>query len=201
MFHIVLDRLDKARAALRIFVLSPGALGLAGFAVVVPVAFGGILADSILVIETDVEPDRRVERAMLVDAKPRQLFVKRFSIFLAEVSVRDAPISNRPAHAMDQLPNRRFALGGVLFAVEIFGNDHLRRKDRPGLRNLNVLLFKNDLVILVGDFSGPAFPFDLIEGLNFWVAKDSLDAKTRFHGSTCQSLPGKRRRATAVSCG
>jgi hypothetical protein len=76
MFHVVLDGLDEARAALRIFVLGFGALGLAGLAVVKPVALAGVFADAVLVIQADVEPHRRIERAVLVQAQPGQLVVK-----------------------------------------------------------------------------------------------------------------------------
>src|SRR6185312_15003999 len=51
VFHVVLHGLDEARAALRIFVLRRGALGLLGLAVEEPVALAGILADAIFVIE------------------------------------------------------------------------------------------------------------------------------------------------------
>jgi hypothetical protein len=37
-FHVVIDRLDEAGAALRIFVLGARALGLAGLAIVEPIA-------------------------------------------------------------------------------------------------------------------------------------------------------------------
>ena len=67
-FHVVVHRLDEAGAALRIFVLCMGALGLAGLAVVKPVALAGIFADAVLVEKPDVEPDRRIEGAVLVHA-------------------------------------------------------------------------------------------------------------------------------------
>ena len=38
VFHVVVDRLNEAGAALRIFVLGGGAFGLAGLAIVKPVA-------------------------------------------------------------------------------------------------------------------------------------------------------------------
>src|SRR2546429_467228 len=73
VFHVVFDRLDEAGAALRIFVLGGGPFGFAGLAVVIPVAFGRSFADAVLMIKADVEPDRRVERAVLVNAEPGQL--------------------------------------------------------------------------------------------------------------------------------
>ena len=66
-FHVVFDRLDEARAALRIFVLGAGAFSFVGLGIEKPVALGGVLADAVLVIEADVEPNRRVECAVLIN--------------------------------------------------------------------------------------------------------------------------------------
>ena len=58
-FHVVFDGLDEARAALRVFILGLGAFGGVGLGIIKPVAFGGVLADAVLVVKTnvDVEPD------------------------------------------------------------------------------------------------------------------------------------------------
>src|SRR5206468_3098510 len=52
--HVVLDRLDETGATLWVFILGPGALGLAGLAVVKPVASAGLTADAILMIKADI---------------------------------------------------------------------------------------------------------------------------------------------------
>ena len=56
--HVVIDGLDEAGAALGIFVLRGGALGLARLAIEEVVALAAFAADAVLVIEADVEPDR-----------------------------------------------------------------------------------------------------------------------------------------------
>lgn len=56
-FHVILDGLDEAGAALGIFMLSLGAFGDAGGAVVEPVTARGVFADAVLSVETDIEPD------------------------------------------------------------------------------------------------------------------------------------------------
>ena len=180
-FHVVLDRLDEARAALRIFVLGLGALGLAGLAVEKPVALAGIFADAVFVIQTDIEPHRRIERAVLVHAQPGQFLVKNFAVRLAEIAVRNAPVRNRPRNAMDELAHGRFALGGVLFAVKIFRHDDFRGEHRPRLRHLDIFLLENHLAGVVGDFGGALVPFDLVERFDFGVAEHALDAQ-RFFG-------------------
>ena len=120
VFHVVLDRLDEAGAALRILVLRRSAFSLARLAVVIPVPFGGVFADSILMVEADVEPDRRVERSILIDAQPGQLVAKNVAIRLAEVSIFGTPVGYGPADAVNELLHRCFALRGVLLTIIIF---------------------------------------------------------------------------------
>ena len=120
VFHVVLDRLDEARAALWIFVLRRSTLSFAGCAVVKPVAFAGFFADAVFMKQSDIEPNRRIERAELVHAEPGQFIVKNLAVFFAEIAVGNSPIRNRPRNAMNQLTNRSFALGSVLLAVKIF---------------------------------------------------------------------------------
>ena len=78
--------------------------------------------------QADVEPDWRIERAVLVDAEPSQLFVEDFPVILAEIAVRHAPVGDRARHTMNELLDRCFAFERVLLAVEILGNNHLGRE-------------------------------------------------------------------------
>src|ERR1019366_3820982 len=55
--HVVLHRLDEAGAALRILILRFRPLRPAGSGIAKPVAAAGRIADVILVIQPDVEPD------------------------------------------------------------------------------------------------------------------------------------------------
>ncbi len=71
-------------------------------------------------IQTDVEPHRRIERAVLVQAQPGQFFVKNFPVRLAEITVRDAPVRNGARDAVDELAHGSFALGSMLLTVKIF---------------------------------------------------------------------------------
>ena len=130
-FHVVFDGLDEARAALGIFVLSAGALGFVGLGIEKPITLGGIFADSVLMIEADVEPDGGIECAVLIHGQPSQLVEKYFAIRFGEITILDAPVGNGAGDAMDELAHGGFALRSVLFAVEIFRHDNLRREHRP----------------------------------------------------------------------
>ena len=89
-----------------------------------PVAAGGIVAHAILVVKSHVEPNRRVEGAILVDAQEDQFVVKDLAVFLGKIAVLDTPVCDGAADPMDQL-----AHGGsrsrVLLAIEVLGDDHL----------------------------------------------------------------------------
>jgi hypothetical protein len=81
-----------------------GALGLAGLAVEEVVAPAALAADAVLVVEADVEPDGRVEGAVLVDAEPGQVVVEDLGVLLGlEVAVLDAPIGDGAGDAVDEL--------------------------------------------------------------------------------------------------
>ena len=99
--HVIVDRLNEAGAALRKFVLRRGALRLAKRLGVMPVAFGRRAACAVLVVQTNVEPDRRVERGVLVQAQPGEFLVKNFPVFFVEVTILDSPVRDGPGDAMD----------------------------------------------------------------------------------------------------
>ena len=176
-FHVILDGLDEAGAALGIFVLGGATLGFARLAIVEPVAAAGIFPDAVLMVEADVEPHRRVECAVLIHAEPRQFIVENLAVRLAEVAVLHAPVCNRAADAMNELADRHFPLGRVLFAVKIFGNDDLCREHRPRARHFDVFLFEDDFAGVVSDLGRAPFPFDLVERRDFRVAEDAIDPK------------------------
>jgi hypothetical protein len=180
--HVVIHGLNEARAALRIFVLSAGAFGFAGLAIVKPIAPSGLLADTVLGVEADVEPDRRIKRAILIHAQPNQLLVKDFTFRLVEIAVTHTPISNRAADALNQLADGSLTLAGVLFAVEIFGHNDFRGEQGPGLGHFDVFLFENDLAGIISDFGGAHFPFDLVKWFDRWAAKNSIHGE-RFLGA------------------
>ncbi len=106
--HRVVDREDEARGALR------------------------------LLLEADVEPDRRVERGELVDEDRLQLVLERLRLVLGrEVAAVAAPRADRVDDAADHLLDRALALRARHAAAEVLLRDDVRRGLRPELRELD----------------------------------------------------------------
>ncbi len=131
--HRVVDREDEARAALR------------------------------LLLEADVEPDRRVEGGELVDEDRLQLGLERLGLLLGgEVAALAAPAADRVDDAADHLLHARLALGRAHAAAEVLLRDDVRRRLAPELRELDVLLLE-DGAVLAGDVGVADLPLDLVE--------------------------------------
>ena len=103
------------------------AFGLAGLAIVEIISEPCPAADAVLMMQTNVEPDRRIESTMLVQAKPGQLVVKSFRrLRVREISIGNTPIGDGSRDAMHELTHRSFPaalmrirpVGDV--AIEIF---------------------------------------------------------------------------------
>ena len=76
----------------------------------VPPPVVGRPGDPVSVEQADVEPDRRVERPVLIQAERRQLVVESFGVLGGgEVAVFFAPVGDRPGHAVNQLADRVLA--------------------------------------------------------------------------------------------
>src|SRR5439155_16050161 len=106
--HRVLDREDETRTALR------------------------------LLLEPNVEPDRAVERGVLVDEDRLQLGLEGFGVLVVgEVATLLAPRDGRVDDAADHLPHARLALGGGEPAADVLLRDDVRRRLRPDLRELD----------------------------------------------------------------
>ena len=158
-----------------------GALRFAGLAIEKVIPGPGVLPDAVLMIQADVEPDRAVESAMLIRAKPGQLVIKNLRGFrVGEIAIRQAAIGDRAGDPMNQLPHRRFAAAGVRVgpvgdvAVEIFRDGDLGRQRAPAFRHLDVFLLEDDLAAVIRDLRRAAVPFELIERRNLGVAENPL---------------------------
>jgi hypothetical protein len=200
--------LDKAGAPLRIFVLRRRALSLSGRAVVEIISRPAIPAHAVLVMQTDVEPDRRIERAMLVHAKPGQLVVENFRLLrIGKITIRDPPVRDRPRDAVHQLLHRTFApafarISPIRYvAIKIFRDRDLGRQSAPALGHLDVLLFEDHPAAIVGDFRRAPLPVDLVEGRRLRVAKHALEAQSLALLFTDTIFHSKRRFARAVQRG
>ena len=185
VFHRVLDALDEAGAALRILVGVVGHHHVAGGLVPAPVARGALHA--VLVVQADVEPDRRIERAVLVDAEPGQVAVEVLAVGLrAEVAVADAPIGDRARHAVDELLDGVLPLRRVDLAVEVLAHDDVRRQLAPGGRNLTGGLLEEDLAVLPLDRRGAELPF---RGVERAVDVDRTERRAHVEGRPTRRRP------------
>ena len=131
--HRVLDREDEAGRALR------------------------------LLLEADVEPDRRVERGVLVDQDRLQLGLEGVGLLVGrEVAALAAPAADRVDDAADHLLDGALALGRGHAAAEVLLRDDVGRGLRPELRELDVLLLERRAV-LARDVRVAELPLDLLE--------------------------------------
>ena len=176
VFHVVAHALDEAGRALRklirIFRLIDGLRDR----VPMPIALRALHA--VLMKKADVEPDRAVERPVLMQAEPGQLAVESFAIFGGgEIAVVQAPIGDRAAHAVNDLADAVLALGRVVLAVEIFADDDVRGELAPGLGDFDVRLLEEHVARFLLDRGGAiGIPFDRVERIgDVGGAKDRLD--------------------------
>jgi hypothetical protein len=96
-FHRVVDAEDEARAALRVL------------------------------LEADVEPDRRVERRHLVEKDVAELGLEGVAVLRrGEVAARPPPIGDRARDAADHLLDRALARRRVELAAEVLLADDVR---------------------------------------------------------------------------
>ncbi len=198
--HVVPHRLDEAGAALRVFVLGFCPLRLPGPGIAEPIAAARGVADVILVIEPDVEPNRGVKRPVLIQAEPGQFVIEHFTAGFGEVSVLNTPIRNRAADAVDELAHGSLPLRHALLAVKVLRDDHLGGELRPIFRHLHIVLFENDFPCIVGDFGDPPLPFDLVKWMGSRIAECPLDTQCLLRRRSFASRSmrrGDRRRATA----
>ena len=175
VFHVVLHRLNEAGAALRIFVLSGRPSRLVCASIVKPIALRRVLSHAVLMPESDVEPNWRIKSAVLMQTKPAQLRVKHLAFLLAEITVVNTPIRNRPTHSMNHLADRTLSPGSSLLAVKILGNHHLRRQQRPRLWHIDVVLSENRAAALIRDFHASLLPIHRIKGILPLFAENSLN--------------------------
>ncbi len=136
-------------------------------------------------VEANVEPDRRVECAVLIRAKPRQLVIKSFrDLGVSEITIGDTPVGDRASDAVNQLADGGFSstlawIGSVRdVTVKVFRDRDLGRERTPAFRYLDVLLFENDFAAVIRDLRSATLPFDLIEWLDFPVAENALKPET-----------------------
>ena len=140
-------------------------------------------------MQPDVEPYRRVERAVLIQAQPRKFFIKNLAVLFTEVTILDAPVGNGTGHSVDQLPDRSLALWHTLLTKKIFRDHHLGRELRPALGHLDIFLLENNVAAFVGNLRHAPVPLDLVEGIALGIAEHPLDPDARSFFALGQAAP------------
>src|SRR5690606_22415657 len=155
ILHAVLDALDEAGAGLWKMVLSRCTSSARLIGTPMPVPLLAALANSVLVVESDVEPDRRVEGTVLVKAEPGEVVVKGFRAGgVPQVAVFETPVGDGAGDPVDELPDRVLSaprpwIGAEpRIAIEVFRNHDLGREFAPVFGHFDSLLTENNLAFV-----------------------------------------------------
>src|ERR1700722_8449397 len=166
-------------------ILSRRSLSLTSRPVVIKVTLAAAFPDAVLLIKSNIEPDRTIERSMLVHAEPGQFIVESLRRLCAsEIPILQPPVRDGSRHPMHQLSNR--VLSASLervrpvrdISIKVLRDRNLGRQRTPRLRYLHILLPKNDLATVVSDFRRPSFPFDVIQRSLSFGTEDSLKGQS-----------------------
>ena len=131
-----------------------------------------------LLLDADVEPDRRVEAHLLVDQEVGQLRLERGEVLVrGEVAVGLRPGRDGVDDAVDELPDAVLPLGRADVAAEVLADDDVRRELAPGGRDLDVLLLEDGLAGLAGDAGGAVLPGDLVVRVDAGAGPPALEGE------------------------
>src|SRR6185436_18780238 len=115
----------------------------------------------------DVEPDRRVERHLLVHEQVRELRLEGLGLArIGEVALLVAPPADLLDDPVEQLADAGLAPRRAQLAAEVLRRDDVGRKLRPGLRDLDVVLLEDLLAALALDPRGAPLPGHLVVGVD-----------------------------------
>jgi hypothetical protein len=156
----------------------------------VPIALGAF--DAVLMVKAHVEPDWRIERAVLMNTEPGQLAVEPLAVFCGgEVTVFHAPVGNCPRYTMDKLPDALLALGRAVFAVKIFADDDVCRQLAPVFGHFAIGLLEENFACFSLDNGGSLVPLDRLERIGDIVrAKDLVNSQTARAKMSCTFTAG-----------
>ena len=136
-----------------------------------------------LLLDADVEPDRRVEAGVLVEKDVLELGVEGLGVLLVgEVAVAAPPAGDGVDHAADELADAALAVGRAELAAEVLGDHHVGRRLRPELGHLDVLLLEDLLPLLVRDHGIAQLPLDGVEGVHPGRRVVALEVQTPRRG-------------------
>ena len=129
-----------------------------------------------LLLDADVEPDRRVEAHLLVDQQMGQLGLERGEVLVrGEVAVGLRPGRDGGDDAVDQLPDAVLPLRRADVAAEVLADHDVRGELAPEDRDLDVLLLEDGLAGLRGDAGRAVLPGDLVVGMDAGAGPPALE--------------------------
>src|SRR5207247_10461090 len=115
---------------------------------------------SVLVVQTHVEPNRRVEGPKLLKTQPGEFVVESFAIrSRREIPIPDSPLRDRSCDAMDMLTHAMLTFGRAVFPVKILAGHYVGCKLTPELRDFTILLLKDGSALLIPNRCAAAIPF------------------------------------------
>src|SRR5690606_25671131 len=127
----------------------------------------------------DVEPDRGVEREVLVHEEPGDLVLEDLGVGVGgEVAVLLAGVGVGLDHAVDELLEAPLTRVGADRTPEVLGGDDRGGVDRPEVGELDAALLEDCLAGLpVGLDDVATLPVDLVVGVHALGAEDALDGQ------------------------
>jgi hypothetical protein len=146
-------------------------------------------------LDPDVEPDRGVERGLLVDQQMGQLGLERPGVLVGgEVAVLGAPAGDGAGDPVHHLAYRVLTLGCPQGATEVLLGDDVGGVLRPGGGELEVPLLEGGGAIApVGDDGVPALPGELVVGVGSLGREQAPYCKASMAGRAVldrQGIPG-----------
>ena len=133
-----------------------------------------------VLLEADVEPDRAVERGLLIDEQVLELVAERLEVvFAREVLLLARPLGDRVDDAADQLLDAALALGRADLPAEVLRDHDVGGLLRPETGDLDVALLEDDRALFVADDGRADLPFDLVERIDPFAAEEPLELQAR----------------------
>jgi hypothetical protein len=110
-----------------------------------------------------------------------------------EVAALGAPLGDGVDHPVDDLLERRLALGGAGGAPEVLLGDDVGGVDRPGGGELDPELLEGDrAVLVVGDATVSSLPLDLVVGVHALGGEVAADADAGLLRGKCHAMCSSR---------
>ena len=164
------------------FVLAPGSCHLSGRTIESVISGSSLIANSVLVMQPHIEPDRTVEGTELIQTEPAQVRVEHLcTIGVRKVTIPQSPVCDRIGDAVNQLPNRGLSAipGGIAplldVTVKVFRDCNLSGQGTPTGGNFHIVLMEDRFPALICNLDRTLLPLHLREGIPAGGAENPFD--------------------------